>query len=306
MCNDRFRVRAILGIGCALTLAFASMLAHGETAGDRTAREFVEMWTNQSWEGVAYAIHPDELDRVRKRVLGALEAEAKDGASDVRTRLFGAGVTLDDVEHMTPQATMTALVKRFLTAPRAAHKTVAVGSVKESGKLTHFVVRAYEDEKGKGASSVLLVSLIPYGQEWAAAVPAEVDETIAAAIAGAAVGARDIGERHVAALDPAIAKLLDSGIAALKEARCTDYYHDIMSPNFREATSKSALRTLVEQCSRNPAMRDRTRLTLEIARGLRPAYEYGNTRAVFDMKGQGLPFDRFVVELVDRKWYVAE
>jgi len=292
--------------GWAVALALASALAHAESAGDRTARDFVEQWTNQSWESVAYAIHPAELDRVRKRVMGALEAESKDGASDIRTRLFGAGVTLEDVQHMTPQATMTALVKRFLTAPRAARKTVAIGSVKESGNLTHFIVRAYEDEKGKGASSVLLVSLIPYGKEWAAAVPAEVDEKIAAAIAGADVGARDVGESHVSALDPAIAKLLDSGIAALKEARCTDYYHDIMSPNFRKATSSSALKTLVEQCARNRTLRDRTRLTLEIARGLRPAYQYGNTRAVFDMKGQGLPFDRFVVELVDRKWYVAE
>jgi hypothetical protein len=290
----------------ALALCLAGRHAQADSAADSTAREFAELWTQQSWEGVAYAIHPAELDRVRKLVLDAVEAESKDGAKDIRARIFGAGVTLDDVRHMTPQATMTALAKRFLSAPRAARKTRVIGSVKESGSLTHVLVRAYEDERGKASSSVLLVSLIPYGKEWAVAVPPELDEKIAAAIAGAEVGARNVAESRVAALDPEIAKLLDAGIAALKEGRCSDYYKDIMSPNFRKATASNALKTLIAQCDKNQATRDRTRLTLEIARGLRPAYQYGNTRAEFDMKGQGLPFDSFVVEMVDHKWYVAE
>jgi hypothetical protein len=39
---------------------------------------------------------------------------------------------------------------------------------------------------------------------------------------------------------------------------------------------------------------------------MEPHYEYEGQRAVFDLKGQGLPFDEFVLEQVDKRWYVAE
>jgi hypothetical protein len=201
---------------------------------------------------------------------------------------------------------MASLAKRFMTAPRAVLKTQVIGMVKESDKFRHYVVRGWEDERGRGASSVLLVTLVPYGKQWAAAVPAELEEKIAAALAGSDSGARAAGESHLAVLDPAIAKLLDAGIAALKEARCGEYYNNLMSPNFRKATAPAAIKTLIAQCDKSVAVRDRTRLTLEIAKGLKPRYEYSDTRAVFDMSNQGLPFDRFVVEQIDHRWYVAE
>ena len=37
-----------------------------------------------------------------------------------------------------------------------------------------------------------------------------------------------------------------------------------------------------------------------------PAYELNGTRAIYDLRGQGLPFDRFVLERVEDRWYVAE
>jgi hypothetical protein len=207
---------------------------------------------------------------------------------------------------MTPHATMLIFVKRFLVAPRVMKKTKLIGKVKESDDVLHFIVRGWEDEKGREASSAMLVTLIPYGKQWAVAVPAELEEKIEVAIAGGAVGARDVGDSRVAALDPRIIALLDSGIAALKGVRCSEYYNDLMSPNFRKATAPTAVKTLIAQCEKNPAMRDKTRLALEIARGLKPRYEYGDTRAVFDMSRQGLPYERFVVEMIDKKWYVAE
>jgi hypothetical protein len=292
--------------GWTLSLCLFSAAAQAEPADSQFARDFAGAWSNEAWDAIALAIHPVELDRVRKRVLEALEAESKDGGKDIRTRLFGAAVSIEEIRRMTPHAVMTLLVKRFLTAPRAMKKTKLIGKVKESDELQHYVVRGWDDEKGKGASSVVLVSLIPYGKEWAAAVPAEIEEKVLAAIAGAAVGARDIGDGRIAALDPGIIKLLERAIAALKEARCSEYYNDIMSPNFRKATASAAVKTLITQCEKNAAMRDKTRLTLEIARNLKPRYEYNDTRAVFDMRGQGLPFERFVVEMIDRKWYVAE
>jgi len=306
MTDHKIARRAGRHTGWTIALCLLAVAARAEPVDSEIARNFAEAWSHQAWEAVAYAIHPDELARVRKLALDAVEAEAKDGGKEIRARLYGAAVSLDETRRMTPQATMTLFVKRFLVAPRAMKKSKVVGKVKESNELQHYVVRGWEDEKGNGASSTLLVTLIPYGKQWAAAVPAELEEKIEAAIAGGAVGARDTGDSHVAALDPGIVKLLDGAIAALKEARCSDYYNDIMSPNFRKATAPSAIKTLIGQCEKNPALREKARLTLEIARSLKPSYEYGNTRAVFDMSGQGLPFERFVVEMIDRKWYIAE
>lgn len=288
-----------------LVLSVVAASASAAPADEEVATGFAEAWSREAWDAIAFAIHPDELARVRKLALDAVESEAKDGAKGVRTRLFGAAVSVDEIRRMTPHTMMGILVKRFLVAPRVMKKTRVVGKIKDD-KLEQVVVRGWTDEKGKGASSVVLVTLMPYGKQWAAVVPSELEEKIEAAIAGADVGARDVGDSHVAALDPAIAKVLDAGIAALKDGRCSEYYNDIMSPSFRKATSPSAVKTLIAQCEKNASMRDKTRTALEIAKGLKPRYEYDNTRAVFDMSGQGLPFDRFVVEQLDKKWYIAE
>ena len=35
-------------------------------------------------------------------------------------------------------------------------------------------------------------------------------------------------------------------------------------------------------------------------------YDHDGTRATYDVAGQGLPYDRFVLEQIERRWYVAE
>ncbi len=302
----RFTPKYAALAGLALASSFICLSAYAESFDNTFARDFVTAWSREDWNEIGFAIAPDEQERIRKLVLAAIETEAKDGGKETRSRLFGAGVAVDDLRRMTPQLLMTNLAKRFMTAPRPVLKTQVIGMVKESDKLRHCLVRGWEDERGRGASSVLLVTLVPYGKQWGAAVPAELDEKIAAALAGSDIGGRVVGESHVAVLDPAIAKLLDSGIAALKDSRCGEYYNDLMSPNFRKATAPAALKTLITQCDRSTAVRERTRLTLEIAKGLKPRYEYSDTRAVFDVSNQGLPFDRFIVEQIDHRWYIAE
>ena len=46
--------------------------------------------------------------------------------------------------------------------------------------------------------------------------------------------------------------------------------------------------------------------TIRIVKELVPTFEFEGRRAVYDVSGQGLPFDRFEIEQVDRKWYIAE
>jgi hypothetical protein len=71
-------------------------------------------------------------------------------------------------------------------------------------------------------------------------------------------------------------------------------------------TSKKALQALVAACQNSLGTRTTLLSTLHIVRGLQPHYEYEGQRAIYDLAGQGLPFDEFVLEQVDKRWYVAE
>ncbi len=39
---------------------------------------------------------------------------------------------------------------------------------------------------------------------------------------------------------------------------------------------------------------------------LEPRYENASQRAVYDLTGEGLPFQTFTLEKVDRLWFIAE
>jgi hypothetical protein len=79
-----------------------------------------------------------------------------------------------------------------------------------------------------------------------------------------------------------------------------------MSPNFRRVTSKKALEALITTCKNSMGTREMLLSTMRIVRGLTPRFDTEGQRAVYDLTGQGLPFDRFVLELVDKHWYIAE
>jgi hypothetical protein len=100
--------------------------------------------------------------------------------------------------------------------------------------------------------------------------------------------------------------LLDSAAKSLSDGNCEDYYKKNMSPNFRRVTSKKALDALIASCTNSLGTREMLSSTIRIVRGLSPSYEYQGERAVYDLDGQGLPYDRFVLERVDNRWYIAE
>jgi len=80
-----------------------------------------------------------------------------------------------------------------------------------------------------------------------------------------------------------------------------------MSPNFNRATSRSARKTLVTACTNNENMRETMITTLRIVQELTPRYDLGGSRAILDVSGQGLPYERFVLERdKDNRWYIAE
>ena len=100
--------------------------------------------------------------------------------------------------------------------------------------------------------------------------------------------------------------LLDDASKALAVPNCEDYYNKYMSPNFRKVISKKALESLIQTCKVSLGTREMLMATVRIVKDLVPTFEFEGQKAVYDVSGQGLPFDRFVIEQVDRKWYIAE
>jgi hypothetical protein len=104
----------------------------------------------------------------------------------------------------------------------------------------------------------------------------------------------------------AIIALLTEAEQNLVAGRCEDFYGRQMSPNFRRTTAPKALRALVTSCESRPEVRERLLTALRVARDLAPRYDYAGMRAVYDLRGQGLPFPQLLLEQVDKRWYIAE
>jgi predicted aminopeptidase len=109
-----------------------------------------------------------------------------------------------------------------------------------------------------------------------------------------------------AGLPPQIGELLNTASTALAATNCEDYYQKLMSPNFRKVTSKKAMEALIQNCKNSIGTREMLAAAVRIVKDMVPSFEYEGRRAVYDVSGQGLPFDRFVLEQVDKKWYIAE
>ena len=108
-------------------------------------------------------------------------------------------------------------------------------------------------------------------------------------------------------LSPGISELLARAEASLAAGHCEEYYNDFMSPNFNHATSKSARKTLIAACTNNENTRETMITTLRVVQELSPKYDLDGSRAIYDVSGQGLPYERFVLERgKDMRWYIAE
>jgi hypothetical protein len=161
------------------------------------------------------------------------------------------------------------------------------------------------------------VALKQYGSQWRATIPSEIEAQIDDLLEGRSAPATATSSQSTAGggagaaanqpLAPGISELLTKAEAALVENRCQDYYDQFMSPNFNHATSRSARKTLINACTNDESTRETMVTTLRIVEELHPRYEMGGARAVYDVSGQGLPYERFVLERdKDMRWYIAE
>jgi hypothetical protein len=311
----------------------------------RAAEEYLAALASGSAQTMAYAIHPSELDRLRISVVQQLRQEGAQGGSAKRTRLFGPALPLAEIEKFTSMAFYQGVARRIVLRGRRYESLKGLVAVRD-GEQVQVVVKARQPKERGGIELVEVVALLPYGNEWKAALPAELEAQVQDLLAGRSAEPRgaaegvaagagdgvDRGARDGAGGDgasrggatgsgtsradaaggtaesntPEILAMLDAAQQSLVEGHCDDYYKGALSPTFRKTLTGRSIDTLIKGCKNSIANREMLIAALRIVRKLSPRYEYDVTRATYDVSGQGLPFDRFVLEKIEGHWYVAE
>jgi hypothetical protein len=307
----------------------AAPAAKNGAAQRRAAEEYLAALASGDVKAMAQAIHEDELEQLRKRLLDEMKLEADRNSSLVRSRLFGLGMPLVDIERLTPANMLVALAPRLRFSGRDFERVDWLDAVGDSGGMVQMVGKLIP-RKDRGTVRVpVVVSIIPWGKDWKAALPLELQAQIddlrtgrvsargapaaVPAATPAATAAPSATETvappapKASALPPGMLELFDNAEKNLKAMHCDDYYKDQMSPNWRRTTGAKARAALVKTCESRENWREQMITAVQLARAGTPRYEYQGTRAVFDLSGQGLPYPALVLEQIDNKhWYIAE
>jgi hypothetical protein len=229
---------------------------------------------------------------------------------------------LDEIERLTNTGFYATLAYKLYLTGREYTEVEGLAAIADKGDQVDVVVRGRQPRDHGKVRVVNVVTVRPYGKDWKATLPSEIEAQIDDLIEGRHIAvavrlpaaqpcdacvapAHGTGAATASAL-PAIVELLKTAQESLDAGRCDDYYGKQMSPNFRRVTGKKALEALVAGCQNNMGTRQLLLSTLHIVRGLEPRYENESQRAVYDLSGQGLPFQTFSLEQVDKHWYVAE
>jgi len=309
------RVRALIFTVLLASACLPASAAGPNGAQQRGAEAFLAALAGGNVMAVAQELHPDEVEKLRARLLELHRAEASRSDNTYRSRLFGPGRSLAELESMTPVRFYAALSDRVRFRAREYQKVDWLGVVPD-GKVVYVVGKGVPP-KDRGAVKVLVtVALAQYGAQWRAIIPSEVEAQLDDLIEGRVAAApppsggapgRSLVEERPAPLSPGISELLARAEASLAAGHCEEYYSQFMSPNFNKATSKSAKKTLITACTNSESTRETMITTLRVVQELSPKYDLGGARAVYDVSGQGLPYDRFVLERdKDMRWYIAE
>jgi hypothetical protein len=323
-----FALALLAALFCCTAWSVPAQAGDGTGAQQRAAEEYLAVLSSGDPKAVALSIHQDELEQLRKRLVDEMKLEADRNDSLVRTRLFGAGMPLVDIERLTPQNFFATLAARLRMGTREFERIDWLAAVDDSGGMVQMVGRGKPAKDHGNVRVPVLVSIVPWGKDWKAALPlelqAQIDDlrtgrvrlpnvvappaTAAVASTGAATGATGTAapKPETSASPQAILELFRAAEENLQAARCEEYYDKQMSPNFRRTTSAKALRALITSCQNRESLRQQLTTALQLARNVMPRFEYAGTRAVYDLRGNGLPYASLVLEQVDKRWYIAE
>ncbi|MFM8516659.1 MAG: hypothetical protein ACKODA_02075 [Nevskiaceae bacterium] len=292
-----------------ITLPSTAIAEDVSAAQRRAAGEFLAAAAAGDAQALAFALHPAELERLRSSVLQQLRDEEARGVSTLRVRLFGEAQPLADIERLTGINFFRALARRLRWQARPYEELSGLVAVRD-GNLVHVLVRGRQP-RGRGKTEVVeVVSLLAYGKEWKAALPlelaAQLEDLISAGPATASGSAASAGPPRTERNTPQILALLDTAEKSLVDGRCDTYYREHLSPELRRTLGARTVDTLISTCTRSMGNRELLVAALRIVRRSAPVYEAGGNRAVYDVSAQGLPYDRFVLERIDGRWYIGE
>ena len=307
---------ACLALGSACAVVVAAVNATSVGFGQKSAAlEFLQAVASGDPEAVALAIHPDDLRALRLRILNLLRSEAKRNDSTVRNRLFGPAKQLDEIERLTDTGFYATLSDRLYLPGREYDSLDGIAAIPDKDGKVDVLIRGHQPRDRGKVQVIALVTVKPFGKDWKAALPSEIEAQIDDLIEGrhgsssvtrTPAALRGGASRSTAPAQPGIVELLATSEKLLSDGKCDEYYNKQMSPNFRRVTGKKALAALISSCQNSLGTREMLLSTLRIVQGLDPRYDLEGQRATYDLSGQGLPFDRFVLEQVDKHWYVAE
>ena len=306
--HSRLYRRTWLGLSIAILAALAAWpgATWANAAQEKLATAYIRATASGDPAALQGMFHPDELVQLRTRILKVLEAEAAQGGSAIRTRLFGAAMSMDDVRRLTHDSFFETLTRSLGMPAERIEEVKILGIVEENSQLVHAVARIVPPASAPSRPRVTVVSLIRYGKDWRVQLPALLQARVDAALV-------TVGESPAAGADapktvstPELLSALKAGSETLRRGDCAAFFNQHMSPNFRSMTAPKALATLIKQCQTREDTRETYIAALDIAQRLPPRYEQDGARAIYDLRGQGLPFQRFVLEKVEDRWYVAE
>lgn len=311
-------------LALSLTLLFALIAAPALAAGpngaqERGAEAFLRAAASGSAQAIAQELHPEELEKLRSRLLELLRSENSRGDNTYRARLFGPGRSLSDLESMPAVRFYTVLSDRLRIRAREYAKFDWLAAVPD-GKVVYLLGKGVPPKERGEVKVAITVALLPYGAQWRAIIPSEIEaqiddllegrsnvQPVPSSGSGAGSSASGAAAAPAAPLAPGISELLARAEAALAAGQCQQYYDEFMSPNFNKATSKSAKKTLINACTNSESTRETMITTLRVVEELSPRYDMAGARAIYDVSGQGLPYSRFVLERdKDGRWYIAE
>jgi hypothetical protein len=315
-------------LGACLWVAGAPpvIAANGSLAQHTAAEQYLAALAAGDAQAMALSILEDELVQLRSRLLDEMKLEADRNESLTRTRLFGDGMPLADIERLTPHNFFVALAQRLRFSGREFRNVEWIEAVKDRGGMVQMVGRLVPHEDMGDVRVPVMVSIVPWGKDWKAALPAELQAQIddlrkgrtraprvaaagtapATGVAAPAATGAGTAPQPTKAIPPKILELFDEALTNLQAGRCEAYFDKQMSPNFRRTTGARALRTLITSCENRESLREQYITAIKMAREREPRLEYAGTRAVFDLSGTGLPYRSWIVEQVNERWYIAE
>ena len=326
MRNFHIAVFSLLAAACSAG-GHAAQVESVSGAQKKAAEQYLAAVSSAGAAGLAQILPQGELDALRTELLGRLRKEDERSGVTLRKRLFGSAATLAVLERQTNQSFFINLSRRLDLSARVVQDPEWLGAIRNGNDRAIVVVRGRTQDEKESPTVIQFIELVADGKDWKPVIPGELRLQIDDLIRGRqlvrpAAGATELAnngsadargdtasarpDAAAATNPPAIIAMLRTAEQVLVAGKCDRYYKDFMSPSFRKTQSDKAMDTLIASCARSMGMRELLISALRIVGQTAPRFEANGAHAVYDVSNQGLPYERFTLELIDNRWYIAE